>query len=136
MYRDDFWNWNLLRVKLILTFGLLAALTTTAIAAPPVAKPKPRAGDFEVRVKPSWVWVASVTGNNLTNATLALARASIPAVFAGTPVQQLYVRPDDAKRATSVLRKDASTKHYKINFGLDVKAVTHKAKNARKPSHK
>ena len=87
-------------------------------------------GHVNIRVNPTWVWVASVKSASLTNATLALARASIPAVFEGTPVLQLYVHPIDQSRATLALRKDAAARHYQISFGL--KADKPKSK---KPSH-
>ena len=114
---------------------VLLTLSSSVLLAAPAAKPgyhvpPPNGVDHvEVKVKPNWVWVASVKSDSLTNATLALARANIAAVFEVSPVEQLYVHPDDEARAASTLRKDAATKHYKIHIGVTPDAKT------KKPSH-
>jgi len=116
-------------LKILSIGGLLLAGATAALAAPPPS-PGTSVGHVEMRVKPTWVWVASVKSASSTNATLALAKASIPAVFEGSPVLQFYVHPADVAAATSALRKDGAAKHYQVSFGLK----TTKPKS-KKPSH-
>ena len=90
---------------LAVCFFLTLPIMSTAA---PSTRPRPNPS--------SWVVVASVKSDALTNATLALARASIPAVFQGRPNLQLYVHPSDQKRALATLRQDAKAKHYQIRF--------------------
>jgi len=118
-----------MRLMILWTSGLLFAGAVAALATPPTP-PGTSVGHVEMRVKPTWVWVASVKSTEATNATLALAKANIPAVFEGSPLLQLYVHPADLTTATSALRKDGSAKHYQVNFGLK----TAKPKS-KKPSH-
>jgi hypothetical protein len=118
-----------MRLKIFAIGGLLFTVITTAIAGPP-APPGASVGHVNVRIKPTWIWVASVKSASSTDATLALARANVSAVFQGSPVLQVYVHPVEASRATVALRKDAAAKHYQVNF--DLKTATPKSK---KPSH-
>jgi hypothetical protein len=117
-------------LKIIAIGGLLFAGATAAFAGTPTPPPGASVGHVNVRVKPTWIWVASVKSARMTDATLALARANVPAVFQGSPMLELYVHPVDESRATVALRKDAAAKHYQINF--DLKTATPKSK---KPSH-
>jgi len=119
-----------MRLKVLSIVGLMLAATTMAAIADTPTPPGTSVGHVDLRVNPTWAWVASVKSVNMNDATLALAKASIPTVFRGIPELELYVHPDDIARAMSALRKDATAKHYHVNFGL-----TAPKPKSKKPSH-
>ena len=63
---------------------------------------------------PSWVFAASVDPPHIDSASMALAKAMLPAVFVGSQKDGLYVHPADRARAIQVLKADAKKGHYAL----------------------
>jgi len=66
---------------------------------------------------PQWAWVAAVSQKDQEAATMAVARAHIPAVLEGSHAVGFFVHPADKARAIAVLKADARRGHYAVDFG-------------------